>query len=111
MADAWLLELKRILRPGGRLYITIHDEETVKLFKTRRYRDAEVVKSITASPTFAKAGTDWGMFTIGRDNVSQVFYKRSYFQRMVSCVFETLSVTPQAYYYQTAFLLARPDGR
>src|SRR6516225_977879 len=31
LADAWLLELKRILKPGGRLYITIHDKHTIDL--------------------------------------------------------------------------------
>jgi ubiquinone/menaquinone biosynthesis C-methylase UbiE len=31
LADAWLLELRRILRPGGRLYITIHDKHSLDL--------------------------------------------------------------------------------
>src|SRR5215471_3790568 len=30
LAEAWLLELKRILRHGGRLFITVHDNETIK---------------------------------------------------------------------------------
>jgi len=29
LADAWLLELKRIMRRDGRLYITVHDKHTV----------------------------------------------------------------------------------
>jgi ubiquinone/menaquinone biosynthesis C-methylase UbiE len=109
LADAWLLELKRILRPDGRLYVTIHDEETIRLFNTPRYGHAEIVKRITASPTFQDAGDGWGMFTIGRDEGSQVFYRRSYFERMAGQAFDTLSITPEAYHYQTAFLLARKD--
>jgi SAM-dependent methyltransferase len=31
LADAWFLELKRIVRPGGRLYITVHDKHTIDL--------------------------------------------------------------------------------
>jgi ubiquinone/menaquinone biosynthesis C-methylase UbiE len=107
LADAWLLELRRVLRPGGRLYVTIHDEETIRLFGTRGYRRAAVVRWITSRPTFETAsGSDFGMFTIGRDNQSQVFYRRSYFERMTRAAFETLSVTGEAYHYQTAFLLA-----
>jgi SAM-dependent methyltransferase len=110
LADAWLLELRRILRPGGRLYVTIHDENTMQLFDSPRYGHADIVKLIKASPTFQQAGDDWGMFTIGRDNGSQVFYKSSYFERMVvSDGFDILSITPEAYHYQTAFLLTRKE--
>ena len=31
LADAWLLELKRITRPSGRTYITIHDKHSADL--------------------------------------------------------------------------------
>ncbi len=109
LADAWLLELHRILKPGGRLFVTIHDEETVRLFNSPRYNHADIVRLIKASPTFQAAGENWGMFTIGRDNASQVFYKRAYFERMAASAFDTLSITTEAYHYQTAFVLARKD--
>jgi SAM-dependent methyltransferase len=35
LADAWFLELKRITRPGGRLYITVHDQHTIDLIINR----------------------------------------------------------------------------
>ena len=34
LADAWLLELRRIVRKGGYLYITIHDKRTVEVLLT-----------------------------------------------------------------------------
>jgi ubiquinone/menaquinone biosynthesis C-methylase UbiE/ketosteroid isomerase-like protein len=110
LADSWLLELKRILRPDGRLYVTIHDEETIRLFDLPRYSHADIVKGIKRSETYQAArNSDFGMFTIGRDDGSQVFYRRSYFERMAGQAFETLSITPEAYHYQTAFVLARKD--
>jgi ubiquinone/menaquinone biosynthesis C-methylase UbiE len=33
LADAWLLELKRILRPGGMLYVTVHDDHTLEVLR------------------------------------------------------------------------------
>lgn len=110
LADAWLLELHRILRPDGRIYATIHDEETMRLFELRRYSHAEIVQEIKSTATYKAArDREFGMFTVGRDNHSQIFYKRSFFERMTSNAFDTLSVTTEAYHYQTAFLLARKD--
>lgn len=107
LADAWLLELKRILKPGGRLYVTLHDEATIRLFESPRFRDAPMVKLIKAAPTFQAAGGEFGMFTIGRDQDSQVFYRRAYFERMASAAgYDLLSVTEAAYFYQSAYLLA-----
>jgi SAM-dependent methyltransferase len=110
MADAWLLELQRVLRPDGRLYVTIHDEETMRLFDLPRYGHAEIVREIKSTATYKAArGRDFGMFTVGRDNHSQIFYKRAFFERMAANAFDTLSVTTEAYHYQSAFLLARKD--
>jgi hypothetical protein len=50
------------------------------------------------------------MFTVGRDEESQVFYDSSFFARMVEPMFEIISVTPEAYFYQTAWLLKRRGG-
>ncbi len=33
LQDMWLLELSRILRPGGVMVLTIHDEETIEYYK------------------------------------------------------------------------------
>jgi SAM-dependent methyltransferase len=36
LADAWLLELKRIARPGGKLYVTVHDRQCSRLDRRDR---------------------------------------------------------------------------
>lgn len=43
----------------------------------------------------------------GRDDSAQVFYDAEYFSKMLRPAFDILSVTPEAYFYQTAFLLKR----
>ncbi|MBV8685838.1 MAG: methyltransferase domain-containing protein [Alphaproteobacteria bacterium] len=110
LAAAWLLELRRVLAPDGRLYLTLHDNRTVALFEEGAYRGSAVAEGIRASPTYQRAKAGFGMFTIGRDADSQVFYDRRWFAAMAAPAFEILSVTEQAYHYQTAYLL-RPAAQ
>ena len=107
LADSWLLELHRILAPGGRLYVTIHDDHTLGLFEKAPYSEADYVRKIVATETFKAAKGRSAMFTVGRDEESQVFYDSSFFARMVEPMFDIISVTPEAYFYQTAWLLKR----
>jgi SAM-dependent methyltransferase len=106
LADAWLLELRRILAPDGRLYLTLHDNCTVELLGSQRYIRSAMARALRGSATFAAARDQgFAMFTIGRDDGSQVFYDRDWFARRAAPSFEILSVTEEAYYYQTAYLL------
>ena len=50
---------------------------------------------------------DYAMFTIGRFMRSQVFYDTDYLVRTLKPFFETMSVTPEAYGYQTGVLLRK----
>jgi len=104
LADAWLLELRRILTPDGRLYVTIHDNHTVRLLEDNK---AVGLRFVQTHKVFHESKDSFDMISIGRDDLSQVFYDREYFSRMARCAFDVLSVTPEAYFYQTAFLLKR----
>jgi ubiquinone/menaquinone biosynthesis C-methylase UbiE len=106
LADAWLLELRRILTPDGRLYVTIHDNRTIELIDGGR---AQWLNWVRTRPVYRQFKDSLDMMAIGRDNESQVFYDRDYFSRMVSQSFDVLSVSPEAYFYQTAFLLGRRE--
>jgi len=104
LARAWLLELRRLLRSDGLAYITIHDEQTVRLFEAYKNPPA-IVRQIMSAPLWAEAKADSDMFTIGRDEDSQVFYARDWFERLLSPMFEIVTVRPEAYFYQTAILI------
>ncbi len=110
LADAWLLELRRILAPGGRAYLTLHDNSTIEQFERPPHANAAIVRTIKAARTYQQAKASFGMFTVGRDNESQVFYDRAFFANMVRPMFDLVSVTPEAYFYQTAYLLERRGG-
>jgi len=106
MARAWLLELRRLLADDGCAYITIHDEDTIRQFDAMK-APPSVVRHIMRSPSWAEAKDNSDMFTIGRDENSQVFYTRDWFARLLEPMFEIVAVRPEAYFYQTA-ILVRP---
>ena len=107
LADAWLLELHRILAPGGRLFVTIHDERTLELLGGKRYGGSPLAVQLGRHPFGCGVAGDFAMFTIGRDDGSQVFYRREHFLAMAAPMFDLLSVSEEAYFYQTAVLLGR----
>src|SRR5262249_2975428 len=87
LADAWLLELKRITRPGGRLYITVHEQRTVDLILTSP--SSSPLKDCLL-PYYKKENIgelDFDMFTINRTrgtvggNMAQVFHNIDYLRR------------------------------
>jgi SAM-dependent methyltransferase len=111
LGDTWLLELRRILRSGGYAYITIHDKQTVELLFTK-YKDIKPLSAFRAMVRRFDERTsvfshDYAQFSIGADPESQVFYDREYLVQKWSRFATVLSVTPEAYAYQTAILVQK----
>ena len=104
--ESWLLELGRVLRPSGKLYITIHDEHTVSLLDTQA-RDHWLAKAMEDQPTYRNNKNDFNMIVIGRGASSQVFYSSRYFQFITPPIFRWISLTPEAYGYQSAVILEK----
>jgi SAM-dependent methyltransferase len=119
LADAWLLELRRILAPKGRAYLTIHDRHTIKLIQDGYYYDKTgyftdpdnkevyLPSILNSSPSYINARDTFGMLVIGRDYASQVFYDIDFFRKMVTPMYSVVSVNEEAYGYQTAVLLEK----
>jgi ubiquinone/menaquinone biosynthesis C-methylase UbiE len=106
LADAWLMELRRVLNTDGRLYVSIHDRNTIEVLKGQPdHWFSEAVRTNEQYAEYLKS--DFGMFTVGRYAAAQVFYDVDYFCQMVGRLFKVMSVTKDAYGYQTAVLLAR----
>jgi ubiquinone/menaquinone biosynthesis C-methylase UbiE len=104
IADAWFYELRRVVRPGGQLYITIHDQHTLEVF------DREPYWWIRSLPEYAELRrSDFRMFTIGQRDWSRtyVFYDTGSLCRQLEPFFRVRSVNEEAYGYQTALLLER----
>ena len=115
LAEAWLLELRRILRRGGVLYLTIHDNHTIDLlykknrgFLFEQLRDAEKL--------LAFKDCDFAMFTCNRvpgggieheGRQAQVFYDIDYLCQHWGNYLKVVSATQEAYVHQTAIVLQK----
>ena len=109
LAEAWLLEIRRVLRPGGLAYLTVHDRHTIALLERNPHRPlAQMV--LGQPPERQYWRSDFGMFTLGRGLGALVFYDERFLRRHWGRFFDVVSTTPEAYDLQTAVLLAKPDG-
>lgn len=105
LQESWLLELGRVLRPSGKLYVTIHDEHTVTLLE--KGGDYLLAKEMEEQPTYRNNKNDFNMIVVGRGASSQVFYSSRYFQFITPPIFRWISRTPEAYVYQSAVILEK----
>jgi SAM-dependent methyltransferase len=114
LSEMWLLELKRITRPGGRLYLTIHDEHTIDLILAEDapqngFKDA----LLAADRDLQFRSRGFAMFAINRTpgagvaGDAQVFHHSSYIRQHWGRYLKVLSITQEAYVKQTAVLLQK----
>jgi SAM-dependent methyltransferase len=108
LGDAWLLELRRILCRGGRLYITIHDEHTIEILRAK-YPDAFLTRLLLDHDQEAHfIGTRYRMVSLKRSpQAAMVFYHRDYLTEYWGRELKLLSITPEAYGFQSAVLLSK----
>ena len=105
LADAWLLELGRILRPGGKLFVTICDNHTIELLMTKHADSswANIIRPHVKKVRSLPRG--FNMFSMRRSPTgAQVFYDVDFFARKLHPLFKVISVTPEGYGLQTGVL-------
>jgi SAM-dependent methyltransferase len=120
LAYTWLLELKRILRPGGMVYATVQDKHSADLIMNhldrvpywRDYRN--LLLSYDRNEELGKL--DYYMYCVAPGGPgSQVFYDIEYLRQQWGRILNIISVTQEAYGGQTAVLMkntaqARPTA-
>lgn len=108
LADIWLLELRRLLKPGGMLYATVHDKCTVRLLR-EKYTDTGLARTLRVADAESGCLTqNFGKLVVARSpKGAQVFYDLDYLRRHWGRLLDFVSVTEQAYGYQTALVLRK----
>lgn len=107
LEDFWLMELNRILRPGGTLVFTVQNEDTIQWFRDnyigprRIPRDFDLNRLIAHDQVYL-AGDDWaGELT---------FFKSSWIRKAWGRYFDVVDIKPAAEGFQTAVVLAKRDS-
>jgi SAM-dependent methyltransferase len=104
LADAWLAELRRLLRPGGYLFITVHLKNDLHVLRDK-HPNSGLAKMVRQHPDFT--ASDFDMFTIGRAAESYVFYDLAYLRKSLEPMFRLVSITEEVRLYQNGLLLTR----
>jgi len=113
MADTWLLELKRVLRPGGRIYITVHDKHSIEILHSEPHKNQGLYNMLFSSyQTSQFMSSNFGMLTISSGQYhkgfdAQVFYDIDFLCHKWGRILNVLSIDLEAYAYQTAILLSK----
>lgn len=104
LADAWIAELRRILAPGGKLFITVHLKNDIPLIQ-EKYPQSGLARLLQQHSELLRA--DFDMLTIGRSAHSYVFYDWEYLRKSIEPMYRVLSITEEVRLYQDALLLER----
>ena len=110
LADIWFLELRRIIKPSGLLYLTFQDENSLRIingkhspatqgYYQRLYEDNNLGEHLE---------TDYSKIVIGKSEYSsQVFYKQDWLKEHLSRYFSSCTMVNEAYGWQTAAVLKK----
>lgn len=107
LADAWIAELRRILRPGGCLFITVHLKSDLALLETD-YPHSKLTRILRSQPEYEEfKNPDLDLIGVGRSARSFVFYDLEYLRKIVEPGFKILSIKDKVRLYQNGLLLKR----
>ena len=115
---AWLAELRRVLKPGGLCYLTVHNEDTWSSFGT-----------MDESNRLLKSMIDTGKFTMDMLQQpmpaerlvyrfseigpyrAQVFHSNAYLERTWGRFFEIQNILPLHHHRQAVVVMKKPSMR
>ena len=108
MADGWLLELRRVTRPGGLLYLTIQDGAFMEIVQ-RDNPELWISQLIDAHrDALDRLGRGADVVSVGRrGNDAMVFHDRDALVRRWSAHLDLVDVVEGAYFAQTALVLRK----
>jgi SAM-dependent methyltransferase len=90
--DAWLLELRRIMKPGALMIQTIHTENAWRFYYQHRHLDW--VRDNHSAKMLETEEMPYNYFYYGDSSVSQVFWKRDVARAFWSRYLDILDVLP-----------------
>lgn len=113
LETSWLMELRRVLRPGGIAWITVHTERTLKeMTPDWPLWNPTMEHPEAASRLDAGRGFSGDRLVLrwrgDRSYASNVFYKADYLKSAWSRLFEIAEFRPRFPTFQDVFILRKP---
>jgi SAM-dependent methyltransferase len=104
LADTWLMELRRILKPGGVAIVTILDEDSADYFRQENrpecLDDITLINPAGTSDAYILQGINWGL--------TLPFYRRSHVQKHWGSLVDILEIRPRGIdQYQAAIVFTK----
>lgn len=109
-ADAWLLELARITRPGGCVYLTFNTKQSMRDYLDQ-WPAVGFSKDVRTGFTREQLESDFAMLVANRSPWMHSVFDKEFFLAKCRMMFDVASVTANAYSFQSAVLLVRRDTR
>lgn len=109
LADAWLLELRRLLKNQGRLYITVVDGKALDIM--RRDKPGAWLRGVVEDfdRRTGVLSSDYALFAVrSSPKTTVIVHDGDYLVEKLSRWFTVQAVKAGAYGYQTGILLERP---
>jgi SAM-dependent methyltransferase len=110
LADAWLLEIRRVLKPGGHVYLTIQDKVSAEEMRTI-YADGLVPSTVAQLRLLERdkqvSGDDCVMFYFDSDPSSRVFYDRDFITQKWAKWMDVVAYEQRFHNFQSAMLLRK----
>jgi SAM-dependent methyltransferase len=108
LAELWLVELRRLLKPGGFLYATVHDKHSLQLLLNKHSSIALSRSLQEANRRTGCTDANFAKMVLARSpKGAQVFYDMEFLRTHWGRLLEIVSVTQEAYGYQTAMVLRK----
>jgi ubiquinone/menaquinone biosynthesis C-methylase UbiE len=123
LADAWLLEIKRIMRPGGRAYVTVHDKHTADVVINNNWESREFIDLVikyswwpsqfrdilisSGGSKYLKNEDYYKISILAGNEQPQVFYDIEHLRQHWGRWLKIITVTQEAYWDQTAVLMEK----
>lgn len=109
LADSWVLELARVTRPGGLMYLTVYDEHTAEVILAGDQSPGLAVGLRNLDARTGVLSSQWDVIALSRrPGSAQVFTSRRWIERTWGEWFELVEVVHEAFHVQTAVVLRVP---
>lgn len=107
LADAWFLELRRVTKKGGRLYITINDNKSLQKVEEKAEKGTRNYAILNTKSYQQFRESQGNMLVIGRSLNSVIYYDRDYLVKKLNKYFNIKAIVEEAFTRQTAYLLEK----